>query len=124
MALTPANVNDTVPAADLVCGDKAVVYADKAYAKRACRRCLREQGIKPDHAQVRGGDSPLTRWQRHHNRLIARIRAHVEGDLPPSNDREALTTSATAALRKPPRKHPHRPRLQHDHRTAHRLKPA
>lgn len=35
LTLTPATINDTVPADHLVCGDEQAVYADKAYAKRA-----------------------------------------------------------------------------------------
>ena len=46
VVLTPANVNDTVPADRLVCGDEAAVYADKAYAKRARSAWLKAQGIK------------------------------------------------------------------------------
>ncbi len=34
LILTPANVNETVVADALVCGDERAVYADKAYAKR------------------------------------------------------------------------------------------
>lgn len=80
LALTPANVNDTVPADTLVCGDEAAVYADKAYAKRERRRWLKAQGIKPRIMHRRWGGGPqLTPWQQRHNRLIAPIRAEVEG---------------------------------------------
>ena len=78
--LTPANVNDTVPADRLVCGDEQAVYADKAYAKRARRAWLRSLGIKPRIMHKRWGGGPsLTSWQRRHNALIAPIRAEVEG---------------------------------------------
>jgi IS5 family transposase len=78
--LTPANVNDTVPADDLVVGDERAVYADKGYAKRARRASLRVRGIKARimHKSWGGGPS-LTHWQKQHNRLIAPIRAEVEG---------------------------------------------
>lgn len=78
--LTPANVNDTVPADSLVCGDEHAVYADKAYAKRERRAWLRAQGIKARimHKSWGGGPS-LTLWQKRHNALIAPIRAEVEG---------------------------------------------
>lgn len=80
VTLTPANVNDTVPADDLVCGDEKAVYADKAYAKHARRQWLRAQGIKPRIMHKSwGGAPPLTRWQQRHNALIAPIRAQVEG---------------------------------------------
>lgn len=80
LELTPANVNDTVPADQLVCGDEQAVYADKAYAKRARSRWLKSLGIKPRIMHKSwGGGPPLTRWQQRHNRLIAPIRAQVEG---------------------------------------------
>jgi IS5 family transposase len=78
--LTPANVNETVVADQLVCGDEAAVYADKAYAKRARSAWLRAQGIKPRIMHKSwGGGPPLNRWQQRHNALIAPIRAEVEG---------------------------------------------
>ena len=78
--LTPANVNDTVMADGLVCGDEQAVYADKAYAKRARSDQLRQQGIKPRIMHKSwGGGPPLSRWQQRHNGLIAPIRAEVEG---------------------------------------------
>jgi len=80
VVVTPANVNDTVPADALVCGDERAVYADKGYAKRARRTWLKSLGIK---ARIMhkgwGGGPPLTAWQKRHNALIAPIRAEVEG---------------------------------------------
>ena len=78
--LTPANVNDTVPADRLVCGDERAVYADKAYAKKERRRQLWQRGIKPRILHKSwGGGPPLSVWQQRHNRLISPIRAEVEG---------------------------------------------
>lgn len=78
--LTPANVNDTVPADALVCGDERAVYADKGYAKRARRLWLRSLGIKPRIMHKSWGGGPkLTHWQKRTNALIASIRAEVEG---------------------------------------------
>lgn len=80
LVLTPANVNDTVPADDLVCGDEAAIYADRAYAKRARTHALRARGIKPRIMhKTWGGGPPLTPWQKRHNRLIRPLRAEVEG---------------------------------------------
>jgi len=80
LTLTGANVNDTVPADQLVCGDEQAVYADKAYAKRARSAWLRAQGIKPRIMhKTWGGGPPLSPWQKRHNRLIAPVRAEVEG---------------------------------------------
>ncbi|HEX8413418.1 MAG TPA: IS5 family transposase [Sphingomicrobium sp.] len=78
--LTPANINDTVPADRLVCGDERAVYADKGYAKRARRTWLRSLGITPRIMHKSWGSGPvLTSWQRRHNALIAPVRAAVEG---------------------------------------------
>jgi transposase, IS5 family len=78
--LTPANVNDTVPADRLISGDETAVYADKGYAKRQRRRWLKSLGIKPRIMHKSWGGGPaLSRWQKRHNALIAPIRAEVEG---------------------------------------------
>ncbi|MGH3850205.1 MAG: IS5 family transposase, partial [Pseudonocardiaceae bacterium] len=76
VVLTPANVNDTVPADGLVCGDERAVYADKAYAKRVRTQWLKSRGIKPRIMHKSwGGGPPLSAWQKRHNALIAPIRA-------------------------------------------------
>ncbi|MEQ1890896.1 MAG: IS5 family transposase [Alphaproteobacteria bacterium] len=78
--LTPANINDTTPADQLVCGDEKAVYADKGYAKRARRQWLRRLGIKARIMHKSWGGGPaLTAWQKRHNALISSIRAEVEG---------------------------------------------
>jgi len=76
---TPANVNDTVVADLLICGDEAAVMADSAYHTHARERALKAQGIKP---------RLMRRPNKHHrelpprlkrlNQLIARRRAAVE----------------------------------------------
>jgi len=77
--LTPANVHDSIPADDLVQGDEGAVYGDRAYDKAARRQALRARGIKDRimHKAQRG--APITAHQRRRNRLIAAIRAAVEG---------------------------------------------
>jgi transposase, IS5 family len=78
--LTPANVNDTVPADELVSGDEGAVYADKAYAKRARNAWLKGLGIKARIMHKSWGGGPrLSFWQKRHNWLIAKRRAEVEG---------------------------------------------
>jgi IS5 family transposase len=80
LTLTPAHVNDTVPADGLVCGDEEAVYADKGYAKQARRAWLASLGIKPRIMHKSWGGGPaLTAWQKRHNALIAAVRAEVEG---------------------------------------------
>jgi IS5 family transposase len=77
--LTPANVNETVIADDLIRFDEKAVYADKAYAKRSRRAMLRTRGIKDRIMHKSWGGGPrLTFWQKRRNALIAPIRAEVE----------------------------------------------
>jgi IS5 family transposase len=80
LRLTPANVNETVVADQLICGDERAIYADKAYAKRQRRQWLRAHGIK-DRIMHKGwgGGPPLRASQKRHNARIAPIRAQVEG---------------------------------------------
>ncbi len=75
---TPANVNDTTPADDLIRGDEAAVYADKAYDTHARRARLKSQGVKVRLMHRPNQYHPLTPRQRRHNNLIARRRAAVE----------------------------------------------
>jgi transposase, IS5 family len=80
LKLTPANVNDTVPADEMVSGDEQAVYADKAYAKRTRNAWLVSLGIKPRIMHKSNGGGRKVRASEHrHNRLISRIRAEVEG---------------------------------------------
>lgn len=57
---TPANVNDTVPADGLICGDEGRVLADSAYHTHARERALKAVGI---------GCGLMRRPNRHHPRL-------------------------------------------------------
>jgi transposase, IS5 family len=76
---TPANVNDTVPADLLICGDERAVLADAAYHTHAWEQALKDRGVK---ARL------MRRPNKHHpelpprlkrlNKLIARQRAAVE----------------------------------------------
>ena len=76
--LTPANVNDTVEAEALICGDEAAVYADEAYTSRKHREKLRDLGIKDRMMHRPNKHHPLTPRQIQHNRAIGRRRAPVE----------------------------------------------
>jgi IS5 family transposase len=77
--LTPANVNETVVAEQLIRFDERAVYADKAYAKQARREALKARGIKDRIMHKSWGGGPrLTPWQQRRNALIARRRAEVE----------------------------------------------
>jgi IS5 family transposase len=76
---TPANVNDTTPADDLIRGDEAVVWADAAYDTHARRSRLKAEGKKPRIARRPNKHHPdLPARLKRYNRLIARRRAAVE----------------------------------------------
>jgi IS5 family transposase len=76
---TPANVNDTTPADDLIRGDEAVVWADAAYDTHVRRARLKAEGKKPRIARRPNRHHPeLPPRLKHYNRLIARRRAQVE----------------------------------------------
>ena len=76
---TPANVNETVVADDLVLGDEKAVYGDGAYDTHARRARLKVQGIKPRLARRPNKHHPkLPPRLRRYNRLVAVRRAAVE----------------------------------------------
>jgi transposase, IS5 family len=76
---TPANVNDTTPADDLIRGDEAAVWADAAYDTHARRARLKAEGKKPRIARRPNKHHPdLPARLKRYNRLIARRRAAVE----------------------------------------------
>ena len=76
--LTPANVNDTVPADELICGDERRVYADKAYDSRARRERLKAQGIRNGIMRRGHRCHHMSQATRRRNRLLSRIRAPIE----------------------------------------------
>lgn len=77
--LTPANVNETVVAEQLICWDEKAVYGDKGYAKAERRQMLKKAGVKDGIMHKSWGGGPkLTAWQKARNRQIAPIRCRVE----------------------------------------------
>jgi IS5 family transposase len=76
--MTPANVNDTVPADLLICGDEAALYGDQAYTTAPRRAELRARGIKDRMMHRANKHHPLTPRQVQHNKAIGRRRAPVE----------------------------------------------
>ena len=76
---TPANVNDTEVADELVSGDEEAVYADKAYMSKQRSEWLKSMEIK-DRIMHRGNKHhpELPYWERRRNRLISRLRSPVE----------------------------------------------
>jgi IS5 family transposase len=76
---TPANINDTTPADDLILGDEKVVWGDAAYHTHARQRRLRQAGVKPRLMRRANKHHPeLPPRLKRYNRLIARRRAAVE----------------------------------------------
>ena len=89
---TPANVNDTTPADQLIRGDERAVLGDAAYHTHAREAQLKARGVKP---------RLMRRPNKHHrklparlarlNRLISRRRASVETTFATLKRRMGLT---------------------------------
>ena len=76
--MTPANVNDTVPADDLIMGDEKSVWADKAYDTHARRARLKADGVRDRICRRPNKHHRLGKWSERRNKLIGRIRGRVE----------------------------------------------
>lgn len=76
--LTPASVNDTVPADGLMLGDEKEVWADKAYDSHARRERLKATGVKNRICRRGNKHHTPSPWSEKRNRAIARIRGRVE----------------------------------------------
>lgn len=76
--VTAANINDTTPADELILGDEAAVYADKAYDKRQRRRALQRRGVFAGLMHRPNKHHPLSRRQKSFNNRIKGLRAPVE----------------------------------------------
>jgi IS5 family transposase len=98
---TPANVNDTTPADDLILGDERVVWADSAYHTHTRERALKARGIKPRLMRRANKHHPeLPARLQHLNRLIARQRAQVETTFATLKRRMGLNTIRYIGLAK------------------------
>lgn len=78
LLLTPANVNETVPADDLIAGDEQWVLADKAYDSRKRRKALAERGIRNGIMRRACRGRPLSKWEQRRNALLRVRRAPIE----------------------------------------------
>jgi transposase, IS5 family len=76
--LTAANVNDSIPADALICGDERRVYADKAYTSIARRARLKAMGIRDGIMRRANRWHGLSPWMLRRNAIISRRRAPVE----------------------------------------------
>jgi len=98
---TPANINDTTPADDLIRGDEKVIWGDAAYHTHAREAALKARGVKPRLMRRPNKHHPklpprLTRY----NRLIARRRAAVETTFATLKRRMGLTAIRYIGLTK------------------------
>jgi IS5 family transposase len=76
--LTTAAVADTCVFEELLSGDEAAVYADKAYDKKDRRAALKARGIKDRIAHRGNKHHPITARQQKRNDGIGRRRYQVE----------------------------------------------
>jgi IS5 family transposase len=76
--LTGADLHDSQVARDLIQGDEATVYADKAYGSKALREELAEHGIKDGLMYKAARNRPLKNWQVWFNKAVSPIRSGVE----------------------------------------------
>ena len=98
---TPANVNDTVPADRLICGDEKAVWADAAYHTHARVAALKARGVKARLARRPNKHHPdLPPRLKRYNRLIARRRAAVETTFATLKNRMRLTRIRYVGLAK------------------------
>jgi IS5 family transposase len=77
--LTPANINETSCADDLICGDERAIYADKAYDSKARSAALKARGIR--NRIMRRWHwrwPPPSRWEHKRNALLVKRRAPIE----------------------------------------------
>jgi transposase, IS5 family len=75
---TAANVNESVPADELICGDEETVYADKAYDSNARRAQLNALGIRDGIARRRNRWHVMRRSMVRRNEVISHCRAPIE----------------------------------------------
>lgn len=78
MMVTPANINDTTPADELILGDEAAVYADKAYDTQRRRKGLEDRGVFAGLMHRANKHRALSAEQKAFNEKITPLRASVE----------------------------------------------
>jgi IS5 family transposase len=77
--LTPANVNEITVGPQLVAGDEASVWADKAYVGPTMARAIAAAGAKNRVQRRRQKNRTLRPSETRRNVLIGRVRGRVEG---------------------------------------------
>jgi transposase, IS5 family len=77
--LTPANVNEITIGPELVAGDEASVWADKAYVGPTMAGAITAAGARNRVQRRRQKNHPLRPSETRRNGLIGRVRGRVEG---------------------------------------------
>jgi IS5 family transposase len=77
-SFTPANLNETVQADRLICGDEGTLYADKAYDSNAHRARLKAFGIRDGISRRNSRWHPARPSVARRNAVISRARAPIE----------------------------------------------
>ncbi|MEI9993247.1 MAG: IS5 family transposase [Rhizomicrobium sp.] len=78
LLFTPANINESAVADQLICGDEQAVYADKAYDSHGRAVRLGAMGIT-NHIMRRGHPKrPLTQDEHARNSRLAKVRGAIE----------------------------------------------
>ena len=77
--LTPANVNEITVGPEMVAGDEASVWADKAYVGPTMARAIAAAGAKNRVQRRRQKNRPLRPSETRRNVLIGRVRGRIEG---------------------------------------------
>lgn len=54
------------------------MYGDKGYTSKENKELLRAKGIKNGLMEKAVKNKPLTTWQKHFNRMIAKVRYRIE----------------------------------------------
>ena len=76
--VTPGQVHDSRVAEQLIQFDEQAVYADKAYDDAHRRLLLKHAGIEDGILHKSYRNRPMSRAKRRRNKVLMRIRAHVE----------------------------------------------
>jgi len=99
---TPGNVHDSAVADELVTGDEAAVYADKAYCDEGRRARLKAEGMAPRLLYKGRHNAPLTRYRISINKRWSAVRSQVERIFADWKVRRSLNRCRHVGLEKNP----------------------
>ena len=78
LVVTPANINESAAADQLICGDEKIVYADKAYDSKGRCKELTLRGIANGIMRRGHPRRPLTQAEIRRNERLAKKRGAIE----------------------------------------------